>query len=361
MLTKTAFAAAAVAALSQPAAAFNAHRHLHREVEERQIVHTDWHTVVEVVYVTQGAEQPAPAPAPPADTPAVVNVPAVVEVPAAEVTPVETPEVEAVAAPTPTTLATQVVPSPSSSPETPPASGSVKSKRGMAFNDVALVNYFGSQCESCSWSYNWGSSASGVSDSFQYVPMLWSPNSPHSDGFDDIAAAAVSKGAPALFSFNEPDHASQANMDAGSAAAAHAAAFNKYAGQIPVGSPSITNSGNPGEGLEWLQAFVDACDAQGGCNYDFCNVHWYSESLYADTLYEHIRSASQICGGKPVWLTEFGTIDGSDKFAGFLTEVIPKLEAMEELEAYSYFWVAQDYLMSGPESLSEAGKVYASA
>ncbi|KAJ6436749.1 hypothetical protein O9K51_10713 [Purpureocillium lavendulum] len=43
----------------------------------------------------------------------------------------------------------------------------------------------------------------------------------------------------------------------------------------------------------------------------------------------------------------------------FLQNVIPKLESLEYLAGYAYFMVSEGSLMSGSNTLSDAGRVYA--
>jgi hypothetical protein len=38
-----------------------------------------------------------------------------------------------------------------------------------------------------------------------------------------------------------------------------------------LGSPAVTNSDAPGEGLDWLKSFMDKCN---DCKVDFICVHW---------------------------------------------------------------------------------------
>lgn len=401
MLTSKALTAAVLTVLTGQAVAANSHRHLHRAEIAKRAMHTDWVTVYQTVYVTAGhvpqptavAEAEAPqqvsqedvAQAPQAEEQAVAENPVVPEAPVVSVAPVvsQAPAVADVVAPAPTTtLATSVkpapiveisasidlpsVPEPSKEPETPsggPGSGSgVSGKRGIAYNDPNMANTFAQSCESCSWAYSWGSAPGDLEKNIQYIPMLWGDSSPHTDAWDENCRSALDAGSPAILSFNEPDHAEQANISPAQAAASHAKLINPYAGQALIGSPGVTNSGDPGQGLEWLQSFMDACKAQdGGCAIDFCAVHWYSEAQYADTLFEHIEKAHEICDNKPIWLTEFAPLGSDADKEEFMKTVIPKLDAIEYLDAYSYFMVSEGNLMSTTSSLSSFGSLYASA
>ncbi|KAL6863356.1 hypothetical protein ACO1O0_003606 [Amphichorda felina] len=233
-------------------------------------------------------------------------------------------------------------------------------KRGLAYNDATLANIFGDGCEACSWGYNWGSSRNGLDDKYNFVPMLWGDRPEFTGVWDNNVEEALNTGSKALFSFNEPDHAEQANMDPVTAAAAHAFWMNKFQGRAQIGAPAITNSGQPGQGLEWLQGFMDACNAiEGGCAVDFCNVHWYSEAQWKDTLYEHIQAAHDICGGRPIWVTEFAPVNSDGEIFSFLESVLPELDNMEMVHAYSYFMVSIGSLMFSDMDRSDFGNLYA--
>lgn len=414
--TKT-LAIAALAALAQPGFALNIHRHDHQI--DRRALEVDWVTVWETVYVTAGQTPPVTttnvAPAvndglPTVTSTSIVVVPEVTEAPVAPIDklpppasttlvvsirpadPVKKPEteaenvdpvlnpvvnkpvVEAVNNETPAEQA-PAEQAPVEQPpveqkpktETPSNKGKGKGsslpfshKRGLAYNDVNMANTFGKSCSECGWGYNWAGSDDGLE--LDFVPMLWGTRPDHDiPNWEKNAKTAIANGAKAMFSFNEPDHATQSNMSPSVAAAAHIKYMNPYAGgKTLIGAPSITNSGNPNEGLDWLQQFVDACDSSPEtCAYDFCNVHWYSEVEFADTLFDHIEKAHKICGNKPVWLTEFAPFGSPEAINGFMQEVIPALDKIDYLHAYSYFMVNTESLMETPDKLSGYGSTYA--
>ncbi|KAL7937415.1 glycoside hydrolase family 128 protein [Trichoderma chlorosporum] len=231
----------------------------------------------------------------------------------------------------------------------------------MAYNDGTLANTYGLICEDCSWGYNWGFYSSGIDSKYRYVPTLWGPQPEHSTGWDAQAEAAIASGSTALFSFNEADIPSQCNLPPGEAASSHAQFMNKYSGKALISAPSVSNSNLDGQGLSWLQQWVDACNAQsGGCAYDFCNVHWYSPASAIDDFFNHIESASQICGGKPIVISEFGPEGSDDEIIAFLQTALPKLDSMDIVMGYSYFMVGSGsgYLLSGTAA-SDIGVAYA--
>lgn len=234
-------------------------------------------------------------------------------------------------------------------------SAQLSSKRGLAYNDAALANAFGDACVACSWGYNWGSARQGLKPGLRYIPMLWGDIPVHTSHWDADAERAISQGAELMFSFNEPDKHDQANMTPQAAAVAHMKYFSRYAGRAKIGAPSVTNSGDAGQGIQWLKSFLHECGE--GCAVDFCSVHWYSEAEHWHTLFDHLRRAHETCRGKPIWLTEFAPVSGD--VGAFLQNVIPRLESLEYLHGYSFYMVSSGSLMSDSKTLSAVGKIYA--
>lgn len=348
-----------LAAIAGQAQAFNSHRHAHDQAEKRGIV---WETVFETVYVTNHQEAPAAKTQYFANNNPVVTSTVVVQNAPAQATP-QAP------APKPADNAGinvgidlgDLLPGTKKPKPTGSAGGSTGfAKRGIAYNDPNLAKSFGDVCQdNCGWFYNWGSSSGGISGKKNFIPTLWGDLPVHTGHWDQDAEAAIADGCQQFFSFNEPDMPSQANMSPGAAAAAHAKYMSKYAGKVKIGAPSVSNSGQAGQGLDWLKQFMAACDGIDGCQVDFCNVHWYSQAQYSDTLFTHLKDANDVCGGKPVWLTEFAPIDSDNQISSFMNDVIPKLEALDYLDGYAYFMVADSKLMSA-SALSSIGNIYAS-
>ncbi|KAK0386562.1 hypothetical protein NLU13_6397 [Sarocladium strictum] len=390
------FTAAAV--LAQQVSGLSAHHHLHAlekralEAEKRVaeleargvVVETVWEYVTTTIKWSPGmpapeaTAQPAPAPvaaeAVPAAPAAVPTTFAKVVVPASAPAPAPAPASAPAAAPAPAPVASAPVSQPqeqtqqakpqqsnSNSNQGSSSTGApFSSKRGIAYNDASLANTFGSECSACSWGYSWSSRRDGNFDSkYSFVPMLWGPAPDKSANWQQDATDGIAQGAKALFSFNEPDIVSQSNLSPAQAAQDFQTFMNPFSGKALIGAPAVSNSNLAGQGLDWLQQFVTTCN--GLCKYDFCNLHWYDYAAAADSLFDHLEKAHKICGGKPIWLTEFAPLDGpGDATNGFIAQVIPKLDQLEYLDAYSYFMVSQDHLMSG-SGLSAAGQAYASA
>ncbi|KAH8177965.1 glycosyl hydrolase catalytic core domain-containing protein [Sarocladium implicatum] len=392
MINKLALLTAA-AAMAQQVSGLSAHRHIHDVMEKRAldaekrvaeleargvVTQTVWHYVTTTIQWSPDMDSPPPtdaavvveqAPAAPAPAPAPTTLAKVVmadnsNAPAVEAPAAEVPATESVSeAPKEEKKPQQnkskqekkpkedKKPSNEGSSSAAPFSG----KRGIAYNIAELANTFGDNCESCVWGYNWASRRDDFSSKYDFVPMLWGNAAEWTNDWEANAKDMIAQGSKALFSFNEPDIASQANLTPDQAAQDFKTYMNPFSGDALIGAPAVSNSGNENEGLDWLQKFVDSCN--GECKFDFCNVHWYSEPQYADTLYDHIKKAHEICG-KPVWLTEFAPLGSGPAVDSFIETVIPELDKIEYLDAYSYFMVSQDHLMAG-DGLSSAGKMYA--
>ncbi len=251
-----------------------------------------------------------------------------------------------------------------SSPATPtpeaPAISYGTSKRGLAYNSATLTGAFAGQ--SMSWAYNWADKPDGTLGSgIEFVPMLWGEKK-----FGDWAAAAKSAlaaGAKHMLSFNEPDLAEQANMNAATAAAAHIKYMNPYAGQAKIGSPAVTNGGpsggTDGMGLGWMRNFFDRCN--GNCKVDFLTFHWYDSAdnvAYFKNYVSDVIKFAKEKGVQKVWLTEFAAAGSDEQVAKFLAEVLPWMDSNDAIERYSYFMCADGRLVNG-NSLSTVGKAYA--
>ncbi|KAI5462279.1 hypothetical protein BGZ63DRAFT_326901, partial [Mariannaea sp. PMI_226] len=233
----------------------------------------------------------------------------------------------------------------------------ISKKRGMAFNDAALCNTFHENCPNCGWAYNWGDNKGDLDSSIPFIPTMWGPS--HAATWETNANSAIAAGSKVLFSFNEPDITTQSTLSPADAAKYHIQYLNPFSSKALIAAPSVSNSGSDGQGLSYLAQWIEACN--GECHFDFCNIHWYSEAQYSDTLFTQIEKAHEVCGGKPIWLTEFAPTDNDPNVKNdFMKKVIPKLDQIDYLEGYSYFMVGTDNLMSDQSSLSEFGQSYAS-
>lgn len=177
-------------------------------------------------------------------------------------------------------------------------------------------------------------------------PQIWAAN----------AQKAIDAGSRCLFSFNEPDLGAQANMSPQLAAAKHIEHMNPFAGKALIGSPSITNSVDPNQGIGWLKQWFDACGGQ--CAVDFVNIHIYG--VDTKTFLDHLINVHNTFQ-KPVWITEFAFSGSDEEINSQLATVMGAIEndpAYAFVERYSYFMVEQGMMVKG-DSLSTYGNTFA--
>ncbi|KAI7081625.1 glycoside hydrolase family 128 protein [Hortaea werneckii] len=233
------------------------------------------------------------------------------------------------------------------------SSGSFSGKRGLAYNDASLTSCFGGASK-VGWAYNWGSSSDGLDMDVSYVPLLWGTSEDFTGAWSDNAQSAIDSGSQYLFSFNEPDMSSQANLSPEDAAEAYKKYMSPFAGKAKMCAPSVTNGGGS-MGLTWLSNFLDACS---DCQIDCINIHWYDSYQKTEYFKDHVTNATEIAPGKEVFVSEFGTTDGSDEqVSEFLEDVMPWMDSKAEVAGYAYFMVSEGMLVSG-DSASSYGSTY---
>jgi hypothetical protein len=240
-----------------------------------------------------------------------------------------------------------------SSAVVPKSTSTGNGKRGLAYNTASLLTCFENN-DQVTWGYNWDSDSAGLSSSFNYVPLLWGLS--HTDVWNSRATSAIANGATHLMSFNEPDMTSQSNMSPEDAASAYKTWMMPFAGKAKLGAPAVTN-GAGSMGLNWLAAFLEACD---GCQVDFIPIHWYATADSTAYFKEHVQNATDVAGGKPVWVTEFAPTENPSNadISTFLEDVMPWMDSQSFVERYSYFMASDGALISGTEP-STFGQTYA--
>lgn len=240
-------------------------------------------------------------------------------------------------------------------------------KRGLAYNDPEYTNFFSLEGQNSlvSWCYNWNyeeDNPSELNPDLMYIPMLWSNAADLEAAWPAAAQAAIDNGADALMSFNEPDWcgSGSACMSVNASVTAYQAYMQPFADSALIGAPAVTNAGAP-YGLTWLGYFMGNCT---GCTFDFIALHWYSNHYAGATyFYEYIEEARVVADGRPIWITEFG-LDGTDdqtdaELQAFLEEVLPWMDAQEDITRYAYFGDFEGYLLnSAGTALSADGVIY---
>jgi hypothetical protein len=206
-----------------------------------------------------------------------------------------------------------------------------------------------------SWAYNWGQRDDSGTN-LEFCPMLWGLKLDFAQTWPGNAQKAIDAGSKCLLSFNEPDLGEQADMSPQLAAQKHIELMNPYAGKALIGSPAVTNSVAPNQGLDWMEQWFSACG--GRCTVDFVNIHIYG--VDTNTFLAHLLKAHEMFK-KPVWITEFAFGGSDEEINSQLATVIDQIETNATysfVERYSYFMVGDGFMVKG-NSLSTYGSTFA--
>jgi hypothetical protein len=171
-----------------------------------------------------------------------------------------------------------------------------------------------------------------------------------------------------LLGFNEPDAKTQGNTSVQQALDAWP---KLEATGLRLGSPATVHPDN-----EWMIEFMKGVE-QRGLRVDFICMHSYG-GPGVESLVKKIEKVHALFK-RPIWITEFAVADWEAKTAAqnrhkpervaeFVTELLPKLEAMDIVERYAWFHggisggpIASSKLFNADGSLTIVGKAYRAA
>jgi hypothetical protein len=219
--------------------------------------------------------------------------------------------------------------------------------------DLALID--------ASWWYNWWNYSPGsapvATPGVEYVPMIWGDWPLWGDPAPGIAIGP----ADTLLGYNEPDYSAQANM---TVARALELWPEVEATGARLGSPAPSDSLGSGA---WLADFMNGDGAGYVPRVDFICLHWYSESVgRLGTLADYLDTMHALYG-KPIWLTEVGSLYGGNAAnATLITQVMDILAARPWVERVAWFTLRDAGsgfsgvgLVSPTGTLTGSGTVYA--
>ena len=254
---------------------------------------------------------------------------------------------------------------PASSPSTTPSTGGYAGgKRGLAYRWDGASDCKGFEGKGkFGFVWNWEADTKGDIGSFagSFIPTL--RTLANAGEWKSKAQAAIDAGSKVLFGLNEPDIAAQANLGVKALCDAWAEHMNPFYGKATIVGPSVSSSENAGQGLDYLQSFVEQCP---GAKFDDINIHWYGPaSAGFDAFKAHYEKASSQFSGKKVWVTEFGLTGATpEESASFLKKAQDYLDGQSSCAGYSYFavgnWDPAANLLGTASALSKAGEVYVS-
>lgn len=197
----------------------------------------------------------------------------------------------------------------------------------------------------------------------EFVPMLWSTASVLTSVWSaNVAAAKAQYRTKAVLGFNEPDLCWDGTscISVADAVSGWLQYMEPLKGSVRLGAPAVSNSAQPGQGLEWLQSFLSACS---NCTVDFVPVHWYGDPGDVAGFQNHVTQAYAAAGGRSLWITEFGTQSGTaSQTYQFLTSVMAWMDGGSGkgmVERYAWFMDAAGNLINANGTgLSDLGTLY---
>lgn len=204
-----------------------------------------------------------------------------------------------------------------------------------------------------SWSYGWGRQSSAtlpyLAFDHAYNPMQWgnfswdhgSPQGPPENLHRELHANPK----PVYWlGFNEPESTSQGYIiptDAVSYWPRLEAREAPLVAPVPASIPLNRNVEPATPAAGWLTDFTTQADALG-YRRDYTAVHWYG-GPNSSSLINHLEAVFEAFG-RPVWLTEFSTVDWSGTSSwsdadnyNFLAEFLWRAESLNWLKRYSLF------------------------
>lgn len=158
------------------------------------------------------------------------------------------------------------------------------------------------QALNVSWTYGWSPWVPASTPTLDSVPMVARPSDATSTVIKALTQGRIAGSYHELLGFNEPDSAKQANMTPQQAIDLWPMLESTG---LPLGSPAPADVTDG-----WLDQFMTLA-AHAGRRVDFIALHFYVD--FTDpTAVARIKSTVQSVHdryGKPVWVTEIGTVD----------------------------------------------------
>jgi Glycosyl hydrolase catalytic core len=222
-----------------------------------------------------------------------------------------------------------------------------------------------------SWYYNWMQTAnepcSSPSIGGEFVPMIWGKSGEQSaSAITSAISKFVANGNQYVLGFNEPDNTSQSNISVATAISLWSA-FNNPS--IKIGTPASQANTS---GVSWFKDFNTQLNADSTLRADFIAIHWYgwnagSCDAKASTLESYIKQIEALPGNRPIWLTEWGCLNGSDNGSAETTQAhiagaVAMFAKHPRLERYAWYpWATDAHQLNNDDgSLTTLGTYYAS-
>lgn len=244
----------------------------------------------------------------------------------------------------------------------------LSSKAGLAFPKATqCLNLFSPS--KFQWGQNWEGVRGNLPQGMEFVPTCrGGPNA-------GLCQSIEVEDAKYIFGPNEPDMPSQDFYGEGGWDSCATYWRNtvlplksKCKNGCKLIAPSVSNSQVPGQGLDYLHKFMNACG--DGCQIETLNLHWHwfgalSGEEYFAHFKDHLEKAHSMFLGKKIWVNEYSAQQGTPKeIAKFVRLSSQYMDGTSWIERYAYFMAAPGDATTGalvsPDGLhlNEVGKQY---
>lgn len=208
------------------------------------------------------------------------------------------------------------------------------------------------------WYYDWGSLDSSLTR--EYVPMMWSGGAVSQQRIDSVIKDSLTH----YLAFNEPNHASQANMFV-------ASALPIYKRMLRAGTRMGSPVGTEEAYRTWVDSFATEADKQK-LQIDFICVHWYDWGNWLSTGNAN-PTATQVLNRfkayiddvwelykKPIWVTEFNANVNRSAAVNqaFFELALPWMDSDPRIERYAPFFEDHFPLLDVNGNLTPMGIMY---
>lgn len=214
-------------------------------------------------------------------------------------------------------------------------------KRGLCLTDKkrpseAVAHFLESM--GANWLYNWNIEPPKILPAgVAFTPLVYRVSADLDEQLARVKSLAAANACRELLGFNEPDAKSQGNT---SVEAALDAWPKLEATGLRLGSPATVHPDN-----DWMISFMKGA-AERGLRVDFICMHFYG-GPGVESFVKKVEKVHALFK-RPIWITEFAVADWKaksaaenrfppEKIAKFITELLPKLEAMASVERYAWF------------------------
>ncbi|CEL63914.1 Alkali-sensitive linkage protein 1 OS=Schizosaccharomyces pombe (strain 972 / ATCC 24843) GN=asl1 PE=1 SV=1 [Rhizoctonia solani AG-1 IB] len=216
-------------------------------------------------------------------------------------------------------------------------------KRGVAwpwYNEGTNLSITQLTSVNVQWIYNWETWRPSATGGLNFIGTQRCTDCPSSP-IKELYARAIGQGWTTVFTLNEPD------LPIGGTSPADAAGwYIRWINPLNITKaiPAVTSSKVAGQGLDWIDRFIQACAGQ--CFFDYINLHWYGSSF--EEFKAHIEGARNRFPAYKLVVTEFALLPPATREdqTAFLNNAMTLLDNTTYVDYYAIFLATSPALIT---------------